>query len=395
MNTTTTLLDTARDIARQPVEAAHSLPFACYTCPDIHTLERERIFHRDWVFVCAERELPNTGDYIALDIAQEPIFVARAADGKLRALSNICRHRGTPLHEVGMGNTRNSICPYHAWTYDHTGKLLGMPQVDASQIDKEQHCLPTFNLEIWNGLVFVNISGTAEPLASRYADIQPYLDVFDVASFQHAYNEPPEHWDCNWKLAMENAMESYHLFKVHKNTLETVTPTRDAFYLHGCADWTLTGGKMHNMETGIERMSGKLMNWLTNDSYKKFENYILISLPPSFVGILTYGQLGWISIHPDSSTACTVRSAGIGTSASGASSDEQDFTAAFFAEDKAICERVQRGMAAQHSTGGKLVDIERVVVDFHNWWGNRLFDTPTHPPHSSPEHVQVFLGEFG
>ncbi len=103
------------DIASQPLSAAYSLPFAAYTDADVYRAEAERMFARDCVFVCMAGELPNIGDYLALQIMGEPVVILRDDGGALRALSNTCRHRGTILLDEGFGQIdRHIVCPYHA-----------------------------------------------------------------------------------------------------------------------------------------------------------------------------------------------------------------------------------------------------------------------------------------
>ena len=81
----------------QDLEQAEALPFNAYTDPELYEAEQQHIFYTDWVFVCAAQQLQQPGDYCALKLAGEPIAVLRGQDGQLRALSNVCRHRGTPL----------------------------------------------------------------------------------------------------------------------------------------------------------------------------------------------------------------------------------------------------------------------------------------------------------
>ncbi len=75
-------------------------------------------------------------------------------------MSNVCRHRGTLLQDTGLANATKIVCPYHAWTYNHSGELLGAPYAHEDEISNPEHCLPHFHLEIWNGLIFVNLSHT-------------------------------------------------------------------------------------------------------------------------------------------------------------------------------------------------------------------------------------------
>lgn len=361
-------------IAAQPIEEARSLPFEAYRDPTLFEKEVTDIFHHEWVFVCAEQEIPNAGDYYALDVAGESVMILRGSDGQCRAMSNNCRHRGTPLLEYGFGNlsetdnggaTDKIVCPYHAWTFSDNGTAKGIPIVGDVKLDKAAHCLPTFALESWLGLLFIHLGENPSPLAERLSSIDDYLVAFEPQRFQRGFTGSFEHWQSNWKLAMENAMESYHLFKVHKATLETTTPTRQAYYIAGSAEWTLSGGAMVMSQS-------KISEWLQGKTPEIYKQYVLVSLPPSFVGILTYDSFDWIHVMPVNATESLIRSGGISTSLEGyADKTVQSFTQAFFDEDKFICERVQKGMSSRQGKGGKLVSMERIVADFHQFLASR------------------------
>ena len=355
-----------QQVAEKPVGEAHCLPFFSYKDQEIYSAECTRIFHSGWVFACAALEIANPGDYFAFELGGEQIVVVRDNQGDITALSNICRHRGTPINDLGIGNKRRFVCPYHAWTYQLDGSLLGVPHPGGVEINKSQHCLPRFSTSVWHGLVFVSLSENVTPLNELLAGIDQYLKPYDIDRFENAQSGDQETWNANWKLAMENAMESYHLFKVHKDTLETTTPTAGAYYLEGGADWSVTGGE-------IKGLDAKLWNWLTSSDAQAYSRYILISIPPGFVGIVTVQSFDWIAIYPKSPTECWVRSAGLHPSSQSDSEADTAFVEAFFAEDKSICERVQRGMSASHVKGGRLVELERVVVDFHRYYATKMF----------------------
>ena len=322
----------------QDLEQADALPFNAYTSPELYEAEQRHIFYTDWVFVCAAQQLQQPGDYCALRLAGEPIAVLRGQDGQLRALSNVCRHRGTPLLDNGFGNISNRIvCPYHAWTYNDQGVLIGLPHSGDIEVNRQSHCLPKFSLDTWHGLVFVCLH---EP---------------DVSLEQ--------------KLAAENGMESYHLFKVHPESLEPYTPTKSAFYVAGCASWTVTAG----------RFQGALTNQtgLISDN-NALNHYLLISIPPGFIGVLTYQSLDWITVLPEPSNRCQVHQGGI-TDASGLNYRDSTSQAAlaFLEEDRVMCERAQQGMTARFNRGGKLVELEQVLVDFRRYLLARHFNVTT------------------
>lgn len=376
-----TVMNELEGIASSALEDATGLPFAAYSDSELHDIEQQKIFTNDWVFACNTAELTKNGDYYAFDIGDEPVIVIRGDGDTIRALSNVCRHRGTLLNDQGSGNKSRMVCPYHAWTYTTEGKLSGVPHTGNITVDKSEHCLPEFKLEVWNNLVFVNLSGDAESLATRYQGMQKYLKPYKLDTFTEGSADGIEVWQSNWKLAMENAMESYHLFRVHKPTLETVTPTKDAFYIEGHAPWTITAGKMKNI--GLDGLTGKLLGAFMDK--QRLSHYLLISLPPSFVGILNYDSFGYLSVHPKKADECIIRAGYISPQKGKASKSESEFTAAFFAEDKAICERNQRAMKSRFGKPGKLVELERVVVDFHHYLANRLYDTPVGPVFTGPQ----------
>jgi phenylpropionate dioxygenase-like ring-hydroxylating dioxygenase large terminal subunit len=358
-------MDNYKNYLTQSLEEAVSLPFESYTSDEIYEVEKEKVFFNDWVFVGSAFELENVGDYISLSICGEPIIVAKGKDEVIRAHSNTCRHKGTILVEEGRGNTKNFLCPYHYWSYSLEGELKGAPHTGNVKLDKKAHCLKGFKVEIWCNLVFVNLSSTAEPLAQRYKGMEKYLEAFDHKRFKHPTRGEKEVWQSNWKLAMENAMESYHLFAVHKETLEKTTPTKDAFYLEGGADWTLTGGKIKDAMSGLSK--------LFSSGHEHLYNYVLFSLPPSFVGILTYENFGWIQVLPNGAGETHVISGGVGPKKGKASKAEREFVEAFFLEDKEICERVHKSMHSKFGAGGKLVELERVVVDFRHYLAKYIY----------------------
>ncbi len=360
------LVNTYVDAASASLPDAQCLPFSLYTDDSFYQIEREKVFHQDWVFVCAEQQLPDKGDYLALSLADEPIVIIRGTDGVLRALSNVCRHRGTLLNDEGRGRVKRMVCPYHAWTYATDGRLVGVPyEENGLEVDKLTHCLPEFSIELWHGLIFVCLVENPQSLKERYASLDRYLALYESSRFTVYYPGSTEHWQCNWKLAMENAMESYHLFKVHKQTLEALTPTQQAFYLEGGISWSLTGGRYKNS-------SGKLSRWLLGEGGVTDQHYILISLPPSFVGILSQDAFSWVGIYPIGVNECVVRSGSLSLKGGSVDREEEVFSAAFLAEDKAICERVQRGMSARVGRGGTLIEMERIIVDFHRYLASRM-----------------------
>ena len=365
---------TGVDADRLPLDPAHALPAAAYRDAEWLAAEKERIWHGDWVFAATDDALAAPGDQLPVLIGDQAVLLLRNQAGELAALSNLCAHRGTLLVDR-PANARRIQCPYHAWTYDDAGRLLAVPFAPKEAIDRPAHCLPAYRVESWRGLVFVSLNPDVEPLAERFAAIAPHVSSREIDGFRHlSQQQTTDVWECNWKVAITNAMESYHLFKVHPTTLEPLTPTRNAYYITGSARATATGGRN-----------------------KSEEDYLLVSLPPGFVGIFTRGSLVWQAVHPIGPPRCAVRTGGafasrrragrlgrlgewfartVGVAAAYALPD-------FLQEDKAICERVQRGVTGDF-VPGRLVPMERVVVDFGHYLNWRLNNIEPPAVHSEP-----------
>lgn len=121
-----------------------------------------------------------------------------------------------------------------------------------------------------------------------------------------------------------------------------------------------------------------------------YHQYLLVSVPPSFVAILGYDSFGWLSVHPMDASTSVVRSGAVASDLSSYGDPQaREFTEAFFAEDKDMCERVQRGMYSNRAKGGQLVDMERIVVDFHRYLASRLYGTPRLPLYTTG-HAALF-----
>lgn len=381
-------LNVYRQACAETMENAQCLPFTAYTDLAVYELEKQALFHNEWVVACAEVQLPEPGNYFAFDLAGEPVVIIRNKSGALKALSNVCRHRGTPLLDDGFGSIAeqkgNIVCPYHAWTYSDEGELKAVPFSGDVEVNKHDHCLGKYSVDTALGLVFVFLGEKPYPLQERLEGLNAFLDVYEPQRFTQGYVGTKESWQCNWKLAMENAMESYHLFKVHKDTLEPTTPSKQAFHVAGSSEWSLTGGKINLKQNPIAK-------WLSPTYPEAYEHYLLVSLPPNFVGVLTYDSFAWIQVFPTSTDTCEIRSGGLTEGSSGRNKViKDDRVEEFLKEDKWICERVMKGMRSSLQKGGKLVSMEKILLEFRQFLGNRLFDLKA-TEYTESERAQLFL----
>lgn len=340
------------------ISRARSLPVDLFADTAIHEIELGEIWHRDWIFATTVDAVAEPGDFVPVVIGRQPVIVARGDDYQIRALSNVCSHRGAPLVDCA-GRASRFSCPYHAWTYDLEGDLISVPYAAPGEVINADHPLASYRVETWHGLVFVSLNPDVEPLAERVALVDSYVKPLGLDRLHHdVAGVSTEVWQANWKLIYANALDSYSNFRVHAETIEPFSPTDATYYLAGSAAATVTGG-----ESG-ERA-----------------DHVVISLPPSFVAVIYPDSMLWQAFSPVAvdRTLVTIGVAGERATESAAVVNLPGWDAAFVDEDRAICERVQTNSTAAWEPG-PLLDIEWALGDFHDYLAWRLADkTPGAP----------------
>lgn len=208
-----------------PIEEASGLPNAAYWSDEWLALEQEHCFRRAWVFAGAEAELSEPGHMKPIEIGGAPLIILRDRDGFIRGFHNVCRHRGARL-VTEKCRKPNLTCPYHAWSYGLTGKLRSRPHFNGpGVIDKfedgggDKLDLMAVRVETWNGCIFANVSGDAEPLDAWLEPLLKRTGNYDFSAIRWAGKLDFE-VNANWKLVYENYMEGYHVFSVHPKLLK-------------------------------------------------------------------------------------------------------------------------------------------------------------------------------
>lgn len=158
------------DALAASVDAGWGLPVQSYSDPDWYALERAAIFDRSWYFVGMIQTLPKPGDVILGHAGLVRVIIARGPDGTLRAMANVCRHRGHPVCREA-GNHRTLSCPYHGWTYGLDGQLRGAPGSESeADFDKYRFGLTTLSLDTRGPMIFVSADPHALPLTHHFPD---------------------------------------------------------------------------------------------------------------------------------------------------------------------------------------------------------------------------------
>ena len=352
-----------------------SLPPAMYHSREILATEIEQIFRQEWMVIGRSNEIPDPGDYLTFEIAGEPVMAIRQNDGELRAFANACLHRCTTLL-AGTGNVGRIVCPYHAWTYERDGKLIGTRYMDETpgfSVDGRQ--LTEIRLEVWEGFIYASLDADIDPIAGRLAGLKDVIGRYRMADYQPVIYEQ-EVWNCNWKSLVENYMDAYHVFKVHADTFEkygssaehtTLFPGDDA------ATWHYVETDA-NSGTGIAHPDN---TWLDGDYRHRI---MLVYVFPTHTIQLQPDMLWYLSIQPFGVDQLKVRWAVSVPAEILATVDDRDahvaeireLLTAVNAEDHTILQRVHQGLKLSIAQQGPLSHLERNVYEFGRYLARRL-----------------------
>ena len=205
-------------------DGAHTLPAEYYTSSDVLADERERLFPHLWHCVGRASTLARPGDYVVREVAGESIIIVRGRDAELRALFNVCRHRGTRICAQESGQFSGTIqCPYHAWTYSLDGRLLGAPHMqEVTGFDKKSFPLHQAGVAEWEGFLFVNIDERPQPFAEWFAPMLHRLSRYGLGALEVGHRVTYD-VHANWKLVFQNYSECLHCPMIHPE-LSNVLP---------------------------------------------------------------------------------------------------------------------------------------------------------------------------
>lgn len=196
------------------------MPGRYYTDPDIYQRELKSVWRSTWQWVGRAEDLANPGDYLTAVLGEEPILVVRTTDG-LKAMHNVCPHRGARLLSEAKGSCKFLQCPYHAWTFTLEGQLQALTQPDWFEgLDRSTIRLTEARVDTWGGFLFVNPDPEGESLTDYLADYPAYLNAWDyrwedLREVSRGVFEEP----INWKFIVENYVEDYHFLVAHASSL--------------------------------------------------------------------------------------------------------------------------------------------------------------------------------
>ncbi len=364
---------------RQPIERAHGLPNAHYTDPDVHTEETQALLIDGWAGLAVTADVPEPGDAVPMEFLGIPLLLLRDRSGQVRVFQNICRHRGMVLVEEPRKIDGAIRCPYHSWCYSTEGKLVATPHVGGpgqnahENVQKSELGLIEVRSHIWNEVVFVNISGNADPFTEHFAELLDRWKEFDVPVF-HGGVESTMQLDLktNWKLVVENYCESYHLPWVHPG-LNSYSRLEDHYHIENPGKFSGQGTHVYRQiqdDDGntFPDFPGLSDKWDTAGEYLTFLPNVMVGVQRDhmFAIILnplaidrTLETVNLFYATPDTPQSLRDKNA------------EQ--WRVVFVEDIMAVESMQRGRAAPGFDGGRFSPaMDGPTHLFHDWVAERL-----------------------
>lgn len=340
--------------------------------------ELDQFFYRNWLCVGRVEEFAETGDFQTRRVGRESILLVRDAAGSIRGFYNLCRHRGTRvvLEESGKG-ARSFICPYHAWSYDVNGRLIGAPHMRGqADFDRKEFGLHPIRVDTWGGFVWVNLEPEGPSLQESMGPFFQRFDRFPLARLRLGGRQNYE-VEANWKIIVENFSECYHCAPVHPS-LNRLTPylsgSNDAAFRQKGGRSLFSGGYMEFTQdfqsmTRSGYTTRPLIPGMTADDKKRVYYYVLFpntffSLHPDYLMI----HHGW----PVSPTHTRVENEFYFTpeAVDDPKFDPSDAIGLWDEinrQDWTVCELAEEGMGSRAWSGGRYSDQEELVKNFDDF----------------------------
>ena len=282
----------------------HGLPASCYKDQAFYERELKTAFANNWACIGTVNDVPEPGDIKTMVFAGASLLMVRGRDGEVRVFHNYCRHRGLRLVNEPCAKRNRLVCPYHGWMYELDGALIRTPHIagpDDHDGAKAGIDLPdglhAVRMAVWNQLVFVNVSGTADEFSSVISVLEERWSDYD---FSRLHEAEVSTYDvgCNWKLAVENFIDVYHVPYVHPG-LEKYNSFRDHYMVH---DGLLSGEGNNNVEPTDDAV-GKLPEFPGLPEAKR-HTLEALSLFPNLLITVTVDYLRVIIVEPLGPEAC-------------------------------------------------------------------------------------------
>ncbi|MFO8126577.1 aromatic ring-hydroxylating oxygenase subunit alpha [Yoonia sp.] len=376
-------LDTL-DAVRQPVETAHGLPNAHYTDPAVFDLEKHAVLSSSWAGLAVTADVPDVGDAKPVEFLGIPLLLVRDRQGQVRVFQNICRHRGMILVAEPRKIEGAIRCPYHSWCYSTEGKLVSTPHVGGAgqntheAIDKSLLGLVEVRSHIWFNTIFINIDGKAAPFEDVHAELLTRWAEFEQPMY-HGGIDSSFTLDVatNWKLAVENYCESYHLPWVHPG-LNSYSRLEDHYNITEMGRYSGQGTLVYRQLTGMDGIkfpdfADLSEQWETGGEYITVYPNVLLGVQRDHAFVIVLEPQG----HDKTAEHVHLFYAAEKTDEALRQKNAIQWKSVF-EEDIFVVEGMQKGRAAPGFDGGRFSPaMDGPTHCFHDWVAGKI---ATHDP---------------
>ncbi len=368
----------------------HAMPAWIYSHPELARLEHERILRPSWQIVCHVNSIPKAGDFVTLEMGPDSVVVIRDKEGQIQAFHNVCRHRGARMLD-GAGKCQGTItCPYHGWSYRFDGGLIGVPSKETfADLDRNALGLLPVRTDTFLGFVFVCLAGNPPSPREMFGPLAEEFAPYRLEECQPLSAITTEVWNVDWKLAMDNYLESYHVPIGHPGLARMFTPDyEDQRGVPGVArgiSWL----KEQKSSRWAERMYTKhIADVATHLPEENRRCWRFYSMLPNLGIDLFPDQVDFFQVLPGGPGRTIIRGATFALP-----DDRREMRLMRYlgsrlntqvnAEDRWLCERVAQGLRSPTYTPGPLSDLEAWMGEFHELLRARIPETrlPSPPAH--------------
>ena len=375
----------------RPIEQANGLPNECYTNTQYLMIEREKVFNDKWTVIGVGSSVPNPGDAKPYNLLGIPLIILRDKENKIRVFHNVCSHRGFKLLSEPCFLKNVLRCPYHSWSYDFEGKLVATPHIGGLNIhtsekfDKSKSNLREVRSKVWMDMVFVNINNNEVEFKEYVKPLEDRWSKFISKGDQHLLVNSRDNGyfslevKSNWKFAIENYCESYHLPTIHPE-LNKVSNISDHYHIQGLPNrFAGQGSKKYVQLIKGNKTFDNFKNWPKDLS--KNSEYIAL-FPNVMIGLhIDHFYAFWLEPISINETKEHLAMYYVGdNSANGKKFESMRKENVKFWEDvmlqdiKAI-EGMQEGRNSPVYNGGNFSPVmDNPTHQFHKWVANNLIE---------------------
>ncbi|MDC0416465.1 aromatic ring-hydroxylating dioxygenase subunit alpha [Candidatus Pelagibacter sp.] len=373
----------------KPIEIANGLPNQCYTDENYLKYERDKIFCDKWTVIGVGSSVPNPGDAKPYNLLGIPLLIVRDRDHQIRVFHNVCSHRGFKLVDQACALKNVIRCPYHSWAYDFSGRLIATPHVgglnihESEKFDKTKSNLKEVRSKVWMDIIFVNINSNEidfeeyiQPLEQRWSKFINKEDQ-KLINYSNDYGYFNLEVNSNWKFAIENYCESYHLPTIHPE-LNKVSNINDHYHIQGLPNrFAGQGSKKYQSLTEGDKKFNTFKNW-DKDHLQRSEYVALF--PNVMIGLhIDHFYIFWLEPLATNKTKEHMNMYYVGNESANGDELKQlrkqnsKFWKDVMLEDISAIEGMQEGRGSPVYNGGNFSPVmDAPTHQFHKWVASNL-----------------------